>query len=371
MMAAKTNQELLAERTDRLVKAIKLDSADRVPVMLNYDSYAARQLGMSIAKFIEHPDIAGDAMLEALERLGDVDGANFPTFTPHVQPPMWLSRSKLPGRDLPDDHLWQIDEKELMQPEDYDRIVDEGWEAWYGRYLQEKLSDYLELAGAFGPAIARMIPLYHAKGYPVFCLGLATIPFEYLCGGRSMREFMLDLHRRPDKVQAAMDEMMPSLLEGAKQQAQTAAPLSMWVGGWRSASEFLSPRLWDRFVWPYFRQMVQVVAENGAVPWLHFDANWNRDLARLRELPQATCALALDSKTDIFKAKEVLGDHMCLVGDVPPRMLSLGTPDEVAEYSKRLIKEIGPSGFILSQGCVLPPDAKYENVKAMVDAVQA
>jgi uroporphyrinogen-III decarboxylase len=36
-----------------------------------------------------------------------------------------------------------------------------------------------------------------------------------------------------------------------------------------------------------------------------------------------------------------------------------------------LIEEIGPNGFILAQGCDIPPDAKFENVKAMVDAVQA
>jgi len=31
---------------------------------------------------------------------------------------------------------------------------------------------------------------------------------------------------------------------------------------------------------------------------------------------------------------------------------------------------VGPGGFILAQGCCIPPDAKYENVKAMIDSVQ-
>lgn len=61
---------------------------------------------------------------------------------------------------------------------------------------------------------------------------------------------------------------------------------------------------------------------------------------------------------------------MCLLGDVPPRMLSLGTPEEVGKYCERLISEVEPGGFILSQGCVLPPEAKLENVRAMVEAVQ-
>ena len=50
-------------------------------------------------------------------------------------------------------------------------------------------------------------------------------------------------------------------------------------------------------------------------------------------------------------------------------MFSLGTPSEVTEYCKRLRSEVGPGGFILSSGCDVPIDAKYENVKAMVEAV--
>ena len=32
--------------------------------------------------------------------------------------------------------------------------------------------------------------------------------------------------------------------------------------------------------------------------------------------------------------------------------------------------EVGPDGFIMAMGCAIPPDAKFENVKAMVDSVQ-
>jgi uroporphyrinogen-III decarboxylase len=35
-----------------------------------------------------------------------------------------------------------------------------------------------------------------------------------------------------------------------------------------------------------------------------------------------------------------------------------------------LINEIGPAGFILSSGCDIPPNAKPENVKAMIDSVK-
>jgi len=59
---------------------------------------------------------------------------------------------------------------------------------------------------------------------------------------------------------------------------------------------------------------------------------------------------------------------MCIAGDVPAALLTLGTPDEVNEYCIRLIKDIGPTGFILHSGCDIPIDAKLENVQAMVAA---
>lgn len=49
-------------------------------------------------------------------------------------------------------------------------------------------------------------------------------------------------------------------------------------------------------------------------------------------------------------------------------MLTLGTPDEVYNYSTKLIKDLGPTGYILGQGCDIPPNSKVENVKAMIAA---
>lgn len=35
--------------------------------------------------------------------------------------------------------LWQVDEAELMKPEDYDRILVEGWPAFFRSYIQERI----------------------------------------------------------------------------------------------------------------------------------------------------------------------------------------------------------------------------------------
>jgi uroporphyrinogen-III decarboxylase len=57
------------------------------------------------------------------------------------------------------------------------------------------------------------------------------------------------------------------------------------------------------------------------------------------------------------------------MGDVHAAMLALGTPDQVTEYCQGLIGKIGPTGYIMAQGCDIPPDAKPENVAALIASV--
>jgi uroporphyrinogen-III decarboxylase len=115
-------------------------------------------------------------------------------------------------------------------------------------------------------------------------------------------------------------------------------------------------------------RLTEELLDAGITPIFHLDGDWTQDLPRFRQLPAKKCVLAPDGTTDIFKAKEVLGDHMCIMGDVPAAMFSTGTPDKVYAYSSQLIREIGPQGFILHSGCDIPANAKLENVKAMVAA---
>ena len=81
--------------------------------------------------------------------------------------------------------------------------------------------------------------------------------------------------------------------------------------------------------------------------------------------------MALDGVTDIFEAKEILRNHMCLMGDVPAKMLAFDPPEDVHAYCTRLIRETGPEGFILQSGCDIPTNAKLENVQAMVEAARS
>jgi hypothetical protein len=362
-------QTLLEERERRIRTAIALGTPDRVPVVPNGPAWPAKAMGVKLAQMSTDPAISYPTMIAAYTGLGEIDGIQSPTYHVSSLSIQWLSHVKVPGRELADDELWQVDETELMTSEDYDAILSEGFAPWLDRYYAERLPGTTEAFDQWAKTIPEAMAACEAKGIVPMTPAVATIPYEYFCGGRTMKAFLLDLYRNGDKVQEAMDAAAPVLEDRMREVLRALKPMGLWIGGWRSASEFLNPRLWERFAFPYFKRMVEAAVQEGAVPVLHFDANWTRDLARLRDLPKGKCVLSLDGKTDIFKAKEILGDHMCIMGDVPASLFSLGTPAEVAAYCRRLIEEVGPNGFILSSGCDVPLSAKYENVRAMVEAV--
>jgi len=360
-------------RLARIRKTIELEPTDRIPFVFMGTAFAPRYMDVSMAEFCADPGVRVDVTLAAMDRLGgDFDGINaLPagriTATLSVA---WLSRVAVPGRDLADDSLWQVVESEVMTADDYDIIIEQGWPAFLGGYLP-RVIDMAELAaeGAWLQSNrTAIVQRFRERGYVPISCGGTTIPFECLCGGRSLEEFYLDLHRIPDKVKAALDVMLPDLIQAGVNTARSSGVPAVWVGGWRSASAMLSPKMWNEFVFPYFLEMVTRLAENDIVSVLHFDHDWTRDLHRLREFPSRKCILNLDGWTDIRRAKEILGDHMAIMGDIPSPLLSTGTPDDIRRYVRDLVRDVGPTGLILCPGCDAPIDAKPENMQAFVAA---
>jgi uroporphyrinogen-III decarboxylase len=256
-----------------------------------------------------------------------------------------------------------------MDRNDYDCILDLGWADFFKKMMQERILS--DVPSEYLPPERKSVDVrseWHAHGIPVLSSGDITTPIELLCGARSLPKFAIDLIEIPDKIEAVMNIILPHLAGKSIQRAKERGYPLVWVGGWRSAPCLLSPTMWNRFVWPYIRKLVYEVVAAGLIALLHLDSDWTRELERFRELPRGKCIMALDGETDIFKAKEILGDHMCLMGDVPASMLFFKNSEDVYNYCSRLIRELGPAGFILQSGCDIPANAKLENVQAMVAA---
>ncbi|HEY3425520.1 MAG TPA: uroporphyrinogen decarboxylase family protein [Negativicutes bacterium] len=363
----KTAQELFKERTKRLKQAIALEKPDRTPVILTADAFHAMQMGVKLSDFCASVKTSHKTMLKSMQALGDVDGAGGAFGSAKFFPLKSYAKIKLPGRELPENALWQVDEKESMTIEDYDTILAHGWNTFRQEYFANRLNLPVSAMLEELAETPRMIKNFENAGYLIYSRGMSITVNDFLSGGRSMAKFMRDLYKIPDKVEAVLDIILEETLTELRQQIRLTKPLVLIISPARGASEFFSPKLWERFVWKYLKATVEAIVEEGTVVDIHIDGNWERDLDHFRSLPKAKCVFETDSRTDIYKIKEVLGDHMCIKGDVPAALLTLGAPDEVYKYCTKLIQNMGP-GFILASGCTVPPNAKLENIKAMIAA---
>ena len=365
------NNQLYEERLSRINKAIRCEPVDRIPLIFQGTALAPRQMGLTMAEYVYNPLKAIEAHLDYMDGLG-VDGCNSPPwYRPDVGlSVVWLSHIKMPGRELPEDTLWQVEEKEVMSVDDYDAIIDRGIGPFLERYLPKivDMPEFLDGQAQTEKINPVMFQKVKERQYPIVTGAMSTIPFESLCGGRSMTSFFIDLYRIPQKVKAAMEVMVPMFIGMALEGAAKSGIRSTWIGGWRSASGLLPPKLWNEFVFPYFQTVSHAVAEKDIVSILHLDHNWTRDLGRLRELPEKMCVLNSDGMTDLRKAREILGDHMAMMGDVPSPLLTTGTPEDVYNYVRDLLRDIGPKGLLLCAGCDAPINARHENVVAMYEA---
>ena len=283
---------------------------------------------------------------------------------------MWMTGVKRPGDELAVDEPWQVEESGLMTPEDYDTILAEGWVLFQARFLNERirpglLEDFIAFAQS-GPAVVEMV---NAADVPYLCMAVIIQPFEPLCGGRTFT-CRLDPRPVPHAGQGRAGHAGHAPRHERRRHCRRRRCRLAGSVGRRLALGQQDARApaWDRFVWPYVKELVTQVHAAGLIPILHFDSDWTRDLPRLLELPARSCILSLRQHDRHPQGEGGRRRPHVHHGRRDPHPPSSGTADQVYDHCRKLIADIGPTGFIRSWGCDIPVDAPLANVKAMADA---
>ncbi len=285
--------------------------------------------------------------------------------------------ARYPGKELPDDVQFQFVETPNISDEDYQFILKKGWDAWYTGYLGRiqnppigKIKTIIKLI-AMGKHVGKMADFVQNLGVEPIA-GMVLYPlFDALSLIRSFELFIMDLYDEPDMIKDILEKNTPALIASNIRNAKSMKVKRMHVYAMRSDANVLSPDLFDEFAYPYLKQMVLGFRDAGYRTVLHCDSNWIPMLDRFLDLPKASVHFEFDGKTDLFKAAEILNGWHSFRGDVGAYMLSYGTPDEVREYSEKLIEGIGMKtpGFMFGTGCEVPLSTKPECYQAMCDAI--
>ncbi len=362
------------EAVERLKAAVALEPVDRHPVFPIIVTAAARLNGITQGEAWRNHDAAREAMIWCYNEFG-YDIASKPNFYYPMLPGRNLSapvRNLIPGRQLAEDDLYQIDERELFSRDDYDKLAALGWNAFWDEHYEKmsgkSLEKFTNMQMFSNQLYLDDMKICEESGVPI-ALGVAVdsvlMAFSL---SRTLTEFTKDLHDVPDKVEAAMKATVDDLIANAIQVCRNNNQNTAFIVLERGSGFYYRTEVFERFELPFLTKYVDSFIAEDILPWLHLDTDWGLNIPYFKKFPKGKCVCDLDGTTDIFRAKEILGGHTCISGDVPAALLSIGSPEEVEAYCKKVIDDVGRGGgFMLTTGCECPVDVKPENLRAMVE----
>jgi hypothetical protein len=375
--------------TERRIRAaVHLQEPDRVPVSPLIYYFAAHYAGMTNYDLFD-PRKYNQAIDKAYYELGPWDAYYFlHVYDPELVAFLTPMKSKEPGYELPPESIRQFVEEGIMEEEDYEWIIrtsERNARLAYLRFYSRLIPRIYEHVDAgwrghafmlprmirYGVLMMREFREWRRRGVTLLYAIGAEAPFDTFSLARGLMDFVRDTTKHPDEVVQAADALVDAYVFQFMIVCRVLGIRRGIIDVHRSSNDFISPDMFRKLSFPSLKKMVEKLAAVGIDSILHLDGNWDLNLEILRELPAGRVVAQFDGRTDIFRAKEIIGDRICIYGDVPPEMLALAEPVEVDEYCHRLIEEVGRGGgFILGAGCEVAPNAKPENVKAMLHAAE-
>jgi hypothetical protein len=218
---------------------------------------------------------------------------------------------------------------------------------------------YEELAQLGFPPFARFLPG-----------GVGGAPFDTVSSFlRGMKGSMLDMYRRPDKLLQVCDAILERRIARAipADRADRDYPQRVGMPLWRGDPVFMSEAQFKRFYWPGLRRSLQTHVDLGYVPVPFFEAPFGNRLECLRDLPRGKILPAIEA-ADAVRAKEMLGDHSCLLVHCP-NQFKLWSLNQVESFVKNLIDQCGRKGGLIL-AIRLPDKAKTQDIQAMLQSLR-
>ena len=110
-------------------------------------------------------------------------------------------------------------------------------------------------------------------------------------------------------------------------------------------------------------------SETGAPPVIVFSLGTHGNWPDL--LATGANVIGVDWQTSMAEARKLIPESIGLQGNLPPSVISDGTPELVARETKSVLEAMrGRAGHIFNLGHGLTPAAKLENIAALVETVQ-
>jgi uroporphyrinogen-III decarboxylase len=396
------------DRVTRFIKVIRLEQPDRVPVILPAGSFPIYNAGMTLKEAMEDNGKLCDAYRKFLNEF-ESDTFSGPMMVPSAKAAERINSLtvKWPGHGLPDHaSMVQFVEGEYMKEDDYDLFLEDLTDFCLRRYIPRSIGALapfehfpptpfiLGMANKFlTPAVLPQVRAAYqaiieygeetakwmgpilafdreatAAGYPSLFGGQSHAPFDILADTlRGTKGIFKDMYKQPEKILAAMDKVTQMNIDCGMHGVRMSGKPIVFFALHKGDDTFMSNSQYRKFYWPTFQKVILGLIEQGVVPLLFAEGKYDNRLEIIRDLPKGKVIWHFD-RTDMFRAKEILGDNACIAGTVPASLLCTSTPKQVKEYCRKLIEVCGQGGGFILTGGASVDKCDPDNLRAMTEA---
>jgi len=401
-------EKLYKERLTRMIKAIKMEIPDRVPMHLAANSFVAYNNGHTLYDVLYDYSLIKPDWIKFLEDY-EQDSADAPGFfAAKVYELLDYKVNAWPGHGLPKTStMHNFVEKEYMQADEYDLFMKDPFDFGLRKFTPrtwgafEPLANIPSLSSYSGlperlmmmcqdPNFKKLFKavmqasdenVKHQKvmmecaqeslkrGFPPLMGGVMLAPFDTVADMlRGTSGVVKDMFRQPQKLLESLEVIAENSIKSTVGMVNMARSPIVFVPMHKGADSFMSVPQFEKFYWPTFRKLILGVVNEGCVPMMIIDGSYNE--ARLKiisELPKS-CVIWTMEKTDMALSKKILGNSACIAGNVTAAMLYTQTPEKIKEYAKWLIETCAPGGgYILALGSGIDK-CDPKNLHAVVEA---
>jgi hypothetical protein len=400
-------------RWQRILDCVALKQPDRMPVAMYATFWLATYGGISNRELMydyeKTKEIAERAVLEfepdAVAPL--VAGAALGPIFDAVD----YKQLQWPGHGVGDNQPYQYLDREYMKAEEYADLLRDPTGFYLNRYLPrifgafEGFEQFPSLPGAFYfRAITALRPLANPElrkavlrvldaaeevdrfmthsaqwnkriaslGFPIMNGSNSGAPYDILADYfRGATGMMKDLFRHKDKLLETVDMMRRNLVKMTIGNAKASGNPIVFIPIHWAPDAFMSPKQFETFWWPSFRQMMLDLIDADLIPMPLWESDCTKRLEIIKDIPAGKCIYWFE-RTDMVRAYEVLGDVVALRGNLSPSTLTTGTPADVDAAVKHLVDKVWNKGgsLILDTAFGIPDETPVRNIRAMYDAAR-
>lgn len=210
-------------------------------------------------------------------------------------------------------------------------------------------------------------------GLPLVSVG--DVPFhefaQALAGYEDAYLQLADHEREVEHLLSVMQEVQrsslwPVILE---------SPARLLLHGVHLSSQFTPPRLFERFVLPYYRELVPLAHERRMAVAMHADNDTSQILDAIERAgwDMVECFVTAPMvPLTMQQARERWGNRVIIWGGIPSTLLSPGVPEEdFRRYVRGLLRTVAPGdAFILGVADNVMPDSLIDRVAWTTELVE-